>query len=103
MLLSPFAPHIAEELWARLGNDKELMAHSWPSFDPDVAAEERVTLVVQVNGKLRGRIEISADELEDDVKRKALDDENVRRFIDGKEVRRVVVVPRRVVNVVVAP
>jgi leucyl-tRNA synthetase len=101
LLLSPFAPHIAEELWQAIGHKKGLTARSWPAYDPGIAAEERITLVVQVNGKLRSRLDIAADEDEESVKAKALADENVKRFLEGKEVRRVIVVPRRLVNVVV--
>jgi leucyl-tRNA synthetase len=102
LLLSPFAPHIAEEMWEMLGHGKGLSAAGWPSFDRAIAAEEVITLVVQVNGKLRGRIEVSAEEDEEVVKRKALEDGNVLRFLEGKEIRRVVVVPKRLVNVVVS-
>ncbi|HXV64770.1 MAG TPA: leucine--tRNA ligase [Vicinamibacteria bacterium] len=103
LLLSPFAPHLAEELWETLGNANGLRSAGWPRFDPVVAAEEKTTFVVQVNGKLRGRIEVSVDESEEEVKRLALADENVRKFTEGKELRRVIVVPRRLVNVVVSP
>ena len=85
-----------------LGHDKGLAAVGWPSSDRAIAAEEIITLVVQVNGKLRGRLEVPADEDEEVVKRRALEDENVVRFIEGKEIQRVVVVPKRLVNVVVS-
>jgi leucyl-tRNA synthetase len=102
VLLSPFAPHIAEELWQILGHDEGLSSVRWPSFDPAIAAEGTITLVVQVNGKLRSRLEIAADEDEETVKTRALADENVRRFVDGRDIVRVVVVPKRLVNVVVS-
>jgi leucyl-tRNA synthetase len=102
LLLSPFAPHIAEELWEGLGHGKPISSMSWPAHDPSIAAEERLTLVVQVNGKLRGRVSIGADEDDETIKKRALEDENVRRFLDGKEIVRVVVVPKRLVNVVIA-
>ncbi|HSF15339.1 MAG TPA: leucine--tRNA ligase [Vicinamibacteria bacterium] len=103
LLLSPFAPHVAEELWETLGYGNGLRSASWPRFDSEVAADEKTTFVVQVNGKLRGRIEVSVYESEEEVKRLALADENVKRFTEGKELRRVIVVPRRLVNVVVSP
>jgi leucyl-tRNA synthetase len=105
LLLSPFAPHLAEELWEALGHDKPNMsigARSWPAHDPTIAAEDRLTLVVQVNGKLRGRLSIGPDEDDETIKKRALDDENVKRFLEGKEIVRVVVVPKRLVNVVVS-
>jgi leucyl-tRNA synthetase len=102
MLLSPFAPHLAEELWEALGNDKPIGGRPWPAHDSAIAAEDRLTLVVQVNGKLRGRVSIGADEDDETVKRRALEDENVKRFLEGKEIVRVVVVPKRLVNVVVS-
>jgi leucyl-tRNA synthetase len=102
VLLSPFAPHIAEELWESIGHKDGLTSETWPSFDPRIAAEDRITLVVQVNGKLRSRLEIGAEDDEETVKARALDDENVKRFLDGKEIRKVIVVPKRLVNVVVS-
>jgi leucyl-tRNA synthetase len=102
LLLSPFAPHMAEELWEALGHRQPLMSRKWPEADAAIAADDRLTLVVQVNGKLRGRVTIAADEDDESVKRKALEDENVRRFLEGREIRRVVVVPKRLVNVVVS-
>lgn len=101
-LLSPFAPHIAEEMWQSLGNKKGLSTVVWPSYDAAIAAEETITLVVQVNGKLRSRLDVPADQPEEDIKRRALEDDKVRSFIDGREIRRVIVVPNRLVNVVVA-
>ncbi|MGH9335259.1 MAG: class I tRNA ligase family protein, partial [Vicinamibacteria bacterium] len=102
LLLNPFAPHLTEELWEGLGHGKPITAQSWPGFDPAIAAEDTLTLVVQVNGKLRGRLAIAADEDEETVKRRALEDVNVKRYLEGKEIQRVVVVPKRLVNVVVS-
>jgi leucyl-tRNA synthetase len=102
LLLSPFAPHLAEELWESLGHHKPIAGRSWPAHDPAIAAEDRLTLVVQVNGKLRGRLSIATDEDDETVKKRALEDENVKRFLEGKEIVRVVVVPKRLVNVVVS-
>ncbi|HJS74915.1 MAG TPA: class I tRNA ligase family protein, partial [Vicinamibacteria bacterium] len=102
LLLAPFAPHIAEDLWETLGHQKPIGDGSWPAPDPAIAAEDRLTLVVQVNGKLRGRLSIGADEDDETIKKRALEDENVKRFLEGKDIVRVVVVPKRLVNVVVA-
>ncbi len=103
LLLSPFAPHLAEELWESLGHEKPIHpTRGWPAYDPSIAAEDRLTLVVQVNGKLRGRLSIGTDEDDETIKKRALDDENVKRFLEGKDIVRVVVVPKRLVNVVVS-
>jgi leucyl-tRNA synthetase len=102
LLLAPFAPHVAEELWEALGHEKPIADASWPAHDPTIAAEDRLTLVVQVNGKLRGRLSIGAAEDDETIKKRALEDENVKRFLEGKDIVRVVVVPKRLVNVVVA-
>jgi leucyl-tRNA synthetase len=102
LLLNPFAPHMAEELWQSLGNKKALTSTSWPSFDLDIAAEDTVELVIQVNGKVRSRLTLAADQRDEEVKRLALDDEKVRGLIEGRRVRRVIVVPNRLVNVVVS-
>ena len=102
LLLNPFAPHVAEEMWQSLGNKKGLTATPWPGYDPQIAAEDTVTLVVQVNGKVRSRLSLPTNQEEDEVKRLALEDEKIKGLIDGKEVQRVIVVPNRLVNVFVA-
>jgi leucyl-tRNA synthetase len=100
VLLYPFAPHITEELWKILGNAKSLVNRAWPDYDPEVAAEEIQTIVLQVNGKVRSRIDMPATADEEEVRNRALEDERIRNWIDGKEVRRVIVVPGKLVNVV---
>jgi leucyl-tRNA synthetase len=101
LLLSPFAPHIAEEMWERLGRRFSIVDRPWPVADPSIAREDEVELAVQVNGKVRGRITVSAEASEDEVKRKALDDPKVQEHTRGKEMVKVVVVPGRLVSVVV--
>jgi leucyl-tRNA synthetase len=101
LLLAPSCPHIAEELWERTGRPYSIHQQPWPEFDPDLAAEEMIILVVQVNGKLRARLEVPADITEEEARRAALADENVQRYIEGGEMRRVIYVPGRLVNVVV--
>jgi leucyl-tRNA synthetase len=100
VLLYPFAPHITEELWKILGNATSLVNRAWPDYDPEVAAEEIQTIVLQVNGKVRSRIDMPATADEEEVRNRALEDERIRNWIDGKEVRRVIVVPGKLVNVV---
>jgi len=102
LLVCPFAPHIAEEMWELLGHRGGLTKHAWPTYDPAIAAEEMVTLVLQVNGKIRNRVSVPADLDEEEARERALGDEKVAAAVRGGKVERVVVVPGRLVNVVVA-
>jgi leucyl-tRNA synthetase len=100
-LLSPYAPHLCEELWQRLGHD-ELIAHAeWPQWDPELAADETMTIVVQINGKKRDELQVSPDADRDELERLALASEKAQRFIDGASPKKVIVVPGRLVNIVV--
>ncbi len=101
VILSPFAPHVCEELWQRLGH-KDLIAHAaWPKHDEALCAENTVKIVLQVNGKRRDEIEVDKDSDQATLEKRALENENVVKFIEGKSVARVIVVPNRLVNVVV--
>ncbi len=100
LLLAPAAPHITEELWARLGKPYSIHQQAWPTWDEELAKDETITLVVQVNGKLRDKIEVAAGISEEEAKRLALDSPRVQRHIEGKEVRRVIFAGGRLVNVV---
>ena len=101
LLLAPFAPHIADELWERLGNSGAFLFHGpWPSFDPAVAAEEEITLVVQVNGKLRDRITVPADADNAALEAAARSSDKVQEIIAGQTIRKVIVVPGKLVNIV---
>ncbi|HUG74412.1 MAG TPA: leucine--tRNA ligase, partial [Acidimicrobiia bacterium] len=102
LLLSPIAPHVAEELWERLGHEGTTLTAPWPTFDADLAVEETVTLVVQVNGKVRDRIEVDAGIDEDEAIRLALASEKVAAALGGAEPLRVIARPPNLVNVVVA-
>jgi len=99
-LLAPFAPHMAEELWERLGHAGGLSAAGWPAFDPAVAKAEEVELAVQVNGRVRARITVAADAPDDEVERQALAHPHVQAHTAGKRVEKVVVVRGRLVGVV---
>jgi leucyl-tRNA synthetase len=101
LLLAPCCPHIAEELWARTGRPYSIHQQAWPEFNAELAAEEVITLIVQINGKLRARIEVDADIGEEEAKATALADENVQRHLEGKCVRKTIYVPGRLVNLVV--
>jgi leucyl-tRNA synthetase len=100
-MLAPFAPHISEELWQSFGHKETLARATWPSFSPELAREEEIEVAVQVNGKLRSRIFVGADAGDDDLRVAALADEKVRASTDSREIVRVVVVPKKLVNVVV--
>jgi leucyl-tRNA synthetase len=101
LLLAPTAPHLAEELWQRTGHQYSIHNQSWPGWNEELAREEEITLVVQVNGKLRDRITVSASVTEDEAKKLSLESEKVRPHIEGKQVAQVVYVPGRLVNLVV--
>jgi leucyl-tRNA synthetase len=99
-LLAPIAPHVAEELWAALGKPYSVHTRSWPAADAEAAAEDVVTLIVQVDGKLRDRIEVPVGISEEDAKAQALASDKVQKYLEGKTPRKVVVVPGRLVNIV---
>jgi len=102
LLLAPVVPHITEELWAALGNEAgQLSAAQWPEYREEALISDTRQMVVQVNGKLRGRFEIAADADEDTIKEAALTEENVQRFVQDKPVKKVIVVRDKLVNVVV--
>ena len=101
-MIAPFAPHLAEELWEHLGHKESIFEGSnWPSFDESKIIESQVSVAVQVNGKLRGTINVPQDAAEDDVIIAAREEDNVARYLDGVEERRIVHVPGRLVNFVV--
>ncbi|HTI39921.1 MAG TPA: leucine--tRNA ligase, partial [Vicinamibacterales bacterium] len=101
-MLSPFAPHMAEELWEMLGHPDGIVAAGWPAFDESVARAEQIVVPVQVNGKVRGRVTVDADASEDDIRAAALADPAVQAHTTGKNVKKVVVANGRLVSVVVA-
>jgi leucyl-tRNA synthetase len=102
VLVAPFAPHLAEELWQRLGHTESIFQGSnWPSFDPAKAAEDTVKIAVQVNGKLRGTVDVPVDTGQEVVEALARSQENVCRHLEGATVRRVIFVPNRLLNFVV--
>jgi leucyl-tRNA synthetase len=101
LMLAPLAPHMAEELWERSGRPYSIHRQSWPKWDEDLAREDEVTLVVQVNGKVRDRIQVPAGIDEARAKELAQGSQMVRRHIEGAEIRRVIYVPGKLVNIVV--
>ena len=101
LMLSPYAPHMSEELWQRLGFEEGLSAASWPTFDPAVAKAEEIVVPVQVNGKVRSRLTVAAEASEVELERLALADPHVQSYTNGKTVKKVVVARGRLVSVVV--
>jgi leucyl-tRNA synthetase len=101
-MLAPVAPHIAEELWVEyLGKPYSIHQQPWPKFDAQAAAEDEITIPVQVNGKVRDRVTIPAEASEDEIKSAALASENVQKYLEGKPPRKVIVVPGKLVSIVV--
>ena len=100
LLLSPVAPHICHILWATLGNSESVADASWPVVDESALVRTTITLVLQVNGKVRGKIEVSADISKQGIEEIALQDANVQRFIEGFTIRKIIVVPSRLINIV---
>ena len=101
LLLSPIVPHITHEIWKVLGNNSSLLDQDWPQVDESALVKDSLQIVVQVNGKLRSRIEVAANASKDEIEAAAVADENVVKFTDGKQVVKVIVVPGKLVNIVV--
>ena len=99
-LMCPFTPHLAEEMWARLGHNDLIIKHAWPKGDARLAEDNVVTYAVQICGKMRGTIEMPKDASQEEVKAKAMELDNVKRQLEGKEIRKVIVVPNRLINLV---
>ena len=101
-MLSPIVPHITQELWGQLGNKGLIVDVSWPLVDSSALVKDSIELMIQVNGKLRAKIKVAANASKKDIESLALNDENVKKFSEGKQVKKVIVVPGRLVNIVVA-
>jgi leucyl-tRNA synthetase len=101
LMLSPIVPHICHQLWLDLGHQRAVVSESWPQVDVTALEQDTIELVIQVNGKLRSKISVSVTASKDEVEAMALTDEHVKRFIEGKPVRKVIVVPKKLVNIVV--
>ena len=101
VMISPFAPHMAEELWQRLGHAEGLAKAEWPTFDPEVAKADEVVVPVQINGKVRARLTVRADTPEDELRELALADAAVKRHTAGKNIKKVVIAKGPLVSVVV--
>jgi leucyl-tRNA synthetase len=101
LMLAPFAPYLAQEMWEELGHDGPIFRQSWPAFDPELAKEEEAEVVVQVNGKLRSRINVPFGMPRDELIARATADGKIKSCLDGKQIVKTVVVPDKLVNIVV--
>jgi leucyl-tRNA synthetase len=101
-ILSPFAPHIAEEIWSKLGHEESIFLEKWPEYDLRLIQDEEIELAVQVNGKLRDVLKVAFDISEAELKEKAMQSEKVKAHLDGKEIRKVIFVKGRLINFVVS-
>jgi leucyl-tRNA synthetase len=101
LLLAPFAPFIAEELWEEQGRTGPVFKNAWPVSDPELAREDQAEVVIQVNGKVRGRISVAFGTSREMLQQNALDDSKIKTLLDGKQVVKVIVVPDKLVNIVV--
>lgn len=100
-ILSPFAPHLCEEVWSVLGNKKTLTIESWPKYDPELTKESTITLAIQINGKVRDELSVSAEIGEEEVKKLSLSSEKVQKWLEGKEPKKVIYVKGKLVSIVV--
>lgn len=101
LLLSPMVPHFASEMWEKIYKNRNLDDEPWPAYDEKAAKEELLTIVVQVNGKVRSRLEVPADITSEEIEKQALADENTLKFIDGKPVKKTIVIQKKLVNIVI--
>jgi leucyl-tRNA synthetase len=101
LLLSPFAPHIAEELWEKFGHSNSTAYEPWPAYDESKCAESTVEVVLQVNGKIRSKVSVAKDTANEELERLAFGDANIQRHIDGKRIIKKIVVPNKLVNIVI--
>jgi len=100
VMLSPMVPHIAHTLWQLLGHEDAVIDTQWPQVDQDALARDSIQMVVQVNGKVRSKIDVAADAPKDAVEEQAKADEKVAKFLEGVTIRKVIVVPGKLVNIV---
>lgn len=100
-LLNPITPHITEELWQKLGHTDTIAYEPWPTYNEEKTKEDMYEMVVQVNGKVRGKMEVSMDIPEEDMKKLAMNIDNVQKFLEGMEIVKVIVIPKKLVNIVV--
>ena len=100
LLMSPFTPHICEELWEVMGHKPSIFQQTWPTYDKNAIQEEVVEIVVQINSKVRSHLSVPVDLSEDELKRRVLSDERIAGFLNGKKVINTIIVPKKLVNIV---
>jgi leucyl-tRNA synthetase len=100
-LLSPMVPHFCAELWQITGHQESLQEVNWPEFDLEIAKDEEITVVIQVSGKVRSRLQTTPDAADEEIKEKALADQKVQKFIGGKSIRKIIVIKNKLINIVV--
>jgi leucyl-tRNA synthetase len=100
-LLAPFAPHFVEEIWQNLGKKQSIFLSSWPKWDENLIKEEMITLIIQVNGKVRDKIEVEANISEEKAKELAISSQKVKKWIEGKEIKKIIFVPGKLINLVI--
>ena len=100
-ILSPFAPHLAEELWEKSGQGNSIFLESWPKYDQELVKEKTITFIIQINGRVRGKIEIEAGITEEKAKEIALSEERIKKWIKGKEIKKTIFVVNKLINIVV--
>jgi leucyl-tRNA synthetase len=101
LLLYPMTPHFCSELWELTGHTTPLENHIWPTFDPESAKEEKITIVLQVNGKVRSRLQVAPDTGDDEIKQLTLQDAKVQKFVADNQIKKIIIVPKKLVNVVI--
>ena len=100
-LLSPFAPHLAEELWKQLGHTTSIFESDWPGYNSDLVKLEEIELVLQINGKIRDKIKTPADISEEEAKELALKSEKIQNYLAGKKPKQIIFVPGKLINIVI--
>jgi leucyl-tRNA synthetase len=103
LMISPFAPHLAEELWAELGHGRRVVETPWPNYDAELAREEEYEIVIQVNGRVRSRIRVGEELSEQELVEQALADPRVSSLVNGRRISKTVVVPKKLINIVLMP
>ena len=101
ILLSPFVPHIAEEMWEMMGNKGSVTKETWPSYNPEFIKSEEMTIIVQINGKVRSRVTVNTDISDDDLKNTVLSDIKVKEWTNDREIKKFVIVPKKLVSIVI--
>jgi len=101
LMLAPIVPHIAQALWGELGHADDIVVRAWPTLDPSALVQDSIEMVVQVNGKLRGKLSVAISASKQEIEALALADDNVQRYIEGKPIKKLIVVPQKLVNIVV--